>query len=96
MLRSDRNCQKKSKAELFAEINVITPAEDNESDKENLLEGETKAGEREEQLQAVKPPKQKRKTKKKTDLNNENHPPVKDKFLVSFYNIFVIHKSGSL
>ena len=89
MLRSERNCQKKSKAELFAEINVIPPTKDsdNESDEENPLEGEM-----EEQLETVKPPKKKRKTKKKSDLNKENHPPVKNK-LVSFYNIFLSYIS---
>ena len=61
---------------------------DNESDEENPLEGETEAGETEEKLETVKPPKKKRKTKKKTDLNKENHHPVKDK-LVSFYGIFL-------
>ena len=94
MLRSERNCQKKSKAELFAEINVIPPTKDsdNESDEENPLEGETEAGETEEQLEPVKPPKKKRRTKKKSDLNKENHPPVKDK-LVSFYSIFLSYIS---
>ena len=58
------------------------------SHKENLIEEETKAGEREEQLQIVKLPKKKRKTKKKTDLNKENHPPVKGKLLVSNIYIF--------
>ncbi|CAB4005633.1 Hypothetical predicted protein [Paramuricea clavata] len=73
----------KSRAELFAEINVTPPAKDSDNEsvegKEDTPERETKVGEKEEQLQAEKPPKKKRKTKKKDDANKENRPAVKDK-----------------
>ena len=89
LLRSERNCSEKSKAELFADINIALLAKDSDNESvegnENLLE-ETKSGEKDE-LQAKKNPKKKRKTKK-SDANKENRPAVKDKlvsFIVYFY-----------
>ena len=84
----------KSRAELFAEINVIPPTKDSDNESvegnEDSPEGETKDGEKEEELQAEKPPKKKkRKTKKKSDANKENRPAVKDK-LVSFNSKFLL------
>jgi chromatin remodeling complex protein RSC6 len=78
----------KSRAELFAEINVTPPAKDSDNEsvegKEDTPERETKVGEKEEKLQAEQPPKKKRKTKKKGDANKENRLAVKDK-LVSIF-----------
>ena len=85
LLRSERNCSKKSKAELLADINVVLPAKDSDNESvesnENLLE-ETKASEKEELL-AEKPSKKERRTKKKSNANKENRAAVQDK-LVSF------------
>ena len=88
LLRSETNCMENSSAELFAEINVIPPAKDSESveGNEDPPECETKDGEKEEELQADKPPKQKkRKTKKKSDTNKENRPVTLIKRIGEFY-----------
>lgn len=74
-----------SKAELFAEMNVPLPAKDHSDNEsvpgEDKLEKETTAGEnKEEQVETVKPPKKKRKTKK-SGANKENRPAVKDKLV---------------